>query len=107
MSKNKKVLATGPSARVEVTDWATAEFWVEFFVKTDDESYEVAVQYSEYSGWDAEITDSVGNEYSGAEFAHLLGYDDDDLLFSEMCEGMFSVPEKQFALTVGGKKVTA
>lgn len=108
MKKSKKVPTTAQRALVEVTDWATAEFWVEYLIQFGKTRFEVAVEYDERDGFQVSAKEvGTDKEFGGDELATMLGYRDEMDLCDDLTQGMFAVPERRFVLTVGGKEVTA
>ncbi len=94
---SKKRTAT---AQVEVLDWATSRFWVEYSIQVGESTFEVSVGYCEGEGFELTVTGSDEQEIDGDEFAVMLGFRDKWDLCVDLTDGMFAVPDMQFSLQV-------
>ena len=93
------------SAKVELLDWATAQFWAEYCVSLGGEEFGVAVSFYDGYCFDVTVTDSTGADIDGEEFATMLGYRDAADLCVDLTDGMFSAPRARFTLQAGTVEV--
>lgn len=92
---------TAETARVTVTSWATAQFWVEYSIQVGESTFEVSVEFDDRDGFQMSVKETGSDEaFGGDEFATMLGYEHEMDLCDDLTQGMFVVPEQQFALTV-------
>ena len=100
---SKKRIAT---AQVEVMDWATSRFWVDYSIQVGESTFEVSVEFDDRGGFQVSVKETGSEEaFGGDEFATMLGYRSEFHLCDDLTQGMFVVPEKQFALTVSRTEV--